>query len=167
MCTFMLDTQTDAPPCPLWHMSEHFWSNCAKGVFHSSAQIFVVVVATRSHSSLNNTPKRIVWCGKVRTTWWPWQWCRRCRWATANPAAWKKFVQNIAHRKSEVCGCPIVLCLSAEVWATSPTVLNNINITMYELVRTQLYLNMVHGVVSTINYMFRPLYWPSSGLHYV
>ena len=36
------------------------------------------------------------------------------------------------------------------------------NITMYELVRTQLYLNMVHGVVFTINYMFRPLYWPSS-----
>jgi len=45
-------------------------------------------------------------------------------------------------------------------------VLFNINITMYELVRTQLYLNMVHGVVFTINYMFRPLYWPSSGLHY-
>ena len=41
-----------------------------------------------------------------------------------------------------------------------------INITMYELVRTQLYLNMVHGVIFTINYMFRPLYWPSSGLHY-
>ena len=31
--------------------------------------------------------------------------------------------------------------------------------------KTQLYLNMVHGVVCTINYMFRPLYWPSSGLH--
>jgi len=41
-----------------------------------------------------------------------------------------------------------------------------VNITMYELARTQLYLNMVHGVVFTINYMFRPLYWPSSGLHY-
>jgi len=37
---------------------------------------------------------------------------------------------------------------------------------MYELVRTQLYLNMVHGVVCTINYMIRPLYWPSLGLHY-
>ena len=45
-------------------------------------------------------------------------------------------------------------------------VLFNTNITMYELVRTQLYLNMVQGVVFTINYMFRPLYWPSSGLHY-
>ena len=109
-CTLMLDTKTDAPPCPLWHTSEYFWSNCAKGVFHSSVQIFVVVVvATCSHSSLDNTLQRIVWCGKVRTTWWPWQWCRRCRWATANPAAWKMFVQNIAHRKSEGCGCPIVL----------------------------------------------------------
>jgi len=111
ICTLMLDTQTDAPPCPLWHMSVHFWSNCTKGVFHSSVQIFVVVVvvATRSHSSLDNTPQRVVWCGKVRTTWWSWQWCRRCRWATANRAAWKTFVQNIAHRKSEVCGCPMVL----------------------------------------------------------
>jgi len=45
-------------------------------------------------------------------------------------------------------------------------VLFNTSITMYELVRTQLHLNMVHGVVCTINYMFRPLYWPSSGLHY-
>jgi hypothetical protein len=27
----------------------------------------------------------------------------------ANPAAWKMFIQNIAHRKSEVCGCLIVL----------------------------------------------------------
>jgi hypothetical protein len=26
---------------------------------------------------------------------------------------------------------------------------------------------MVHGLVITIYYMFRPLYWPSSGLHYV
>ena len=33
---------------------------------------------------------------------------------------------------------------------------------MYELVRTQLYLNMVKGVDFTINYMFWPLYWPSS-----
>jgi len=109
MCTLMLDTQTDAPPCPLWHTSEHFWSNCAEGVFHSSAQIFVVVVARRSHSCLDNTPQRIVWCGKVRTTWGTWQWWRRCRWATANPAAWKMLVQNKAHRKREVCGCPIVL----------------------------------------------------------
>ena len=102
-------TQMDAPPCPLWHTSQHFWSNCAKGVFHSSVKIFVVVVLTRSHSSLDNTPLRIVWCGKVRTMWWPWQWCRRCQWATANPAAWKMFVQNIAHGKSEVCSCPIML----------------------------------------------------------
>ena len=55
------------------------------------------------------TKQRIVWCGKVRNTWWPWHWCRRCRWAMANPAAWKMFVQNIAHRNSKVCGCPIVL----------------------------------------------------------
>ena len=112
MCTLMLDIQTDAPSCPLWRTSEHFCSNCSKGVFDSSAQIFVVVVvvvATRSHSYLDNTPQRIVWYGKVRTMWWPWQWCQRCRWATANPAAWKMLVQNIAHRKSEVCGCPIVL----------------------------------------------------------
>jgi hypothetical protein len=27
--------------------------------------------------------------------------------------------------------------------------------------------NMVHGLIITINYTFRPLYWPSSGLHYV
>jgi len=107
MCTLMLDTQIDVPPCPLWYTSEHFWNNCAKGVFHSSAQIFVV--ATCSHSSLDKTPQRIVWCGKARTMRWPWQWCWRCRWATANPAAWKMFVQNIAHRKSEACGCPIVL----------------------------------------------------------
>ena len=105
----MLDTQTDAPPCPLWHMSEHFWSNCVKGIFHSSVQIFVVVVATRSHSSLDNTPQWIVWCGTVRTAWWSWQWCQRCWWATANPAAWKTFVQNIAHRKSKGCGFPIML----------------------------------------------------------
>ena len=109
ICTLMLDTQTDAPPCPLWHTSEHFWSNCAKGVFHSSAKVFVVVVAMHSHSSLDNTPQRIVWYGKVRTAWWSWQWCRWCWWATANQAAWKTFVQNIAHRKSEVCRCPIVL----------------------------------------------------------
>ena len=109
MCTLMLDTQTDAPPCPLWHTSEHFWSNCAKGVFHSPAQIFNVVVATRSHSSFDKTPQRIVLCGKVRSTWWPWQWCRRCLWATANAAARKMLVQNIAHRMIDVCGCPIVL----------------------------------------------------------
>jgi hypothetical protein len=64
--------------------SEHFWSYCAKGVFHSSVQIFVVAVATSNHSSLDNTPQRIsssldntpqwiVWCGNVRTKWWPWQ----------------------------------------------------------------------------------------------
>ena len=61
MCTLMLDTQTDAPPCPLWHTSEHFWSNCAKDVFHSSAQICRHPTVhsrklgdTASHSSLSS-----------------------------------------------------------------------------------------------------------------
>jgi hypothetical protein len=65
--------KSDAPPFPLWH----------------TAQIFVVVVATRSHSTLDNTPQRIVCCGKARTTWWPWPWvwgadCLGVRWLLAH-----------------------------------------------------------------------------------
>jgi hypothetical protein len=36
-----------------------------KGVFHRSAQIFVGVIATRSHSSLDNTPQNL--SGVVRS----------------------------------------------------------------------------------------------------
>ena len=67
MCTVMLDTQADAPPCCLWHASEHLWINGAKGVFRSSAQIFVAGVAKRNHSALDTTPQGVVRGGKVGT----------------------------------------------------------------------------------------------------
>jgi hypothetical protein len=49
-CTLMMDKQADAPPCSLLLSSEYLWINDAKGVFHSSAQLFVGGAATGSHS---------------------------------------------------------------------------------------------------------------------
>lgn len=57
MCTLMLYTLADAPPCPLWHASGHLWSSGAKDAFHSSEQLFVGGVATRSHSSHDTNHK--------------------------------------------------------------------------------------------------------------
>jgi len=40
-----MDKQSHAPACPRRHSSEYLWSNEAKGVFHSSALLFVGGVA--------------------------------------------------------------------------------------------------------------------------
>jgi len=46
MCTLMLD---------------HLWSNGAKGIFHSTAKIFIGGVAMRSNSALDTTPQGTAW----------------------------------------------------------------------------------------------------------
>jgi len=51
--------KVDAPPCPLLHMWQHLCSNGAKGVFHSSAQLYINVVVMCSHSSLDTAPKEL------------------------------------------------------------------------------------------------------------
>jgi len=63
--------QAEAPPCPLWNVSENLWHNSVKGTFHSSAQLCIGDKATRSHASFDTTRKISVHCDKVRTIRWP------------------------------------------------------------------------------------------------
>jgi len=42
-------------------MLDHLWSNGAKGIFHSTAKIFIGGVAMRSNSALDTTPQGTAW----------------------------------------------------------------------------------------------------------
>jgi len=76
MCTIMFQTQPDFP--------KHLWLIYGDCLFHSCVQLHTVAIVVCSHSSLDNAPWRVVQCAKLKTVWWPGEWCMTCNWTTGN-----------------------------------------------------------------------------------
>jgi hypothetical protein len=102
--SLMLDTQADAPPSSLRHVSKQLWIVGAKGVFHTSAQPFVGGVAANTHSSPVTTAQVLVQDDKVKNTWQPLM-VTVTSVNQANSESSRMFVHNVLRTERAKCAC--------------------------------------------------------------
>jgi len=86
----------------------HTMMLATQGIFHSSAQLCIGGVATCSHTLPLILPIKVLSFVIRSVHMVAMLMVPECQWTTADTAALLKFVQNVTHKKREMCMCLII-----------------------------------------------------------